>query len=370
METYRKINQWTSHSRDMVESFKRYYNNSFLDAQRQEAYNLFLGNYIFARGQPMLWDLSTDYYLHHSDPRAWAAKGRESYTRWFTKESLRRRELPPVPECSESLEKRALEYFDDYWLEYYRPLAVSSFMKIFSYRMNSTLRYIPFKSTQEGRYDLSPFCVRTGADNEQLEKKRSKKGVDFGNRNNDDSSDDTSSQVSQATNTSKGMSIQRWLQPQLSEKTDYQHHGILKDHVLPPAELTPFDTFIPADKTLSAQWTLDQFVDNALNPSVTTGEAAEYERYVSHPLNLPLVVSTDTPLNPNADLVGYVNSVSAEAVAGLHSTEEDLVDYAEFLTVSENPLTVGEADAPKKRYKAYRQWLKGKSLFKQSRVES
>jgi hypothetical protein len=30
METYRKINQWTSHSRDMLESFKRYYNNSFL----------------------------------------------------------------------------------------------------------------------------------------------------------------------------------------------------------------------------------------------------------------------------------------------------------------------------------------------------
>jgi hypothetical protein len=30
METYRKINQWSSHSRDMLESFKRYYNNSFL----------------------------------------------------------------------------------------------------------------------------------------------------------------------------------------------------------------------------------------------------------------------------------------------------------------------------------------------------
>ena len=38
MATYRKINQWSSQSRDMVESFKRYYNNSFLDAQRQEAY--------------------------------------------------------------------------------------------------------------------------------------------------------------------------------------------------------------------------------------------------------------------------------------------------------------------------------------------
>jgi phosphatidylinositol 3,5-bisphosphate 5-phosphatase len=76
METYRKINQWTSHSRDMVESFKRYYNNSFLDGQRQEAYNLFLGNYVFSQGGPMLWDLATDYYLHHADPRAWSGKGR------------------------------------------------------------------------------------------------------------------------------------------------------------------------------------------------------------------------------------------------------------------------------------------------------
>src|SRR5437762_4074499 len=93
METYRKINQWTSHSRDMVESFKRYYNNSFLDGQRQEAYNLFLGNYIFAQGQPMLWDLATDYYLHHADPRAWSDKRRRSYIKWFTPEFLENRSL-------------------------------------------------------------------------------------------------------------------------------------------------------------------------------------------------------------------------------------------------------------------------------------
>lgn len=29
METYRKINQWTSHSRDMIEGFRRFYANSF-----------------------------------------------------------------------------------------------------------------------------------------------------------------------------------------------------------------------------------------------------------------------------------------------------------------------------------------------------
>ena len=40
-----------------------------MDAQRQEAINLFLGNYKIAKGQPTLWELTTDYYLHHIDPR-------------------------------------------------------------------------------------------------------------------------------------------------------------------------------------------------------------------------------------------------------------------------------------------------------------
>ncbi|KAI8918447.1 SacI homology domain-containing protein [Powellomyces hirtus] len=42
METYRKISPWTSHSRDMIESIRRYYSNSFTDAEKQDAINLFL----------------------------------------------------------------------------------------------------------------------------------------------------------------------------------------------------------------------------------------------------------------------------------------------------------------------------------------
>jgi hypothetical protein len=53
----------------MIESIRRFYSNSFVDAQRQEAINLFLGNYTIAKGQPTLWELTTDYYLHHIDPR-------------------------------------------------------------------------------------------------------------------------------------------------------------------------------------------------------------------------------------------------------------------------------------------------------------
>jgi hypothetical protein len=49
--------------------------------------------------------------------------------------------------------------------------------------------------------------------------------------------------------------------------------------------------------------------------------------------------------------------------------EEDRVLYVETVTMAENPLTVTDEDRMKKRYKAYRKWLRGKSLFKQQPVD-
>lgn len=43
MDSYRRINQWSSHTRDMLNSIKRMYSNSFMDSIRQEAINLFWG---------------------------------------------------------------------------------------------------------------------------------------------------------------------------------------------------------------------------------------------------------------------------------------------------------------------------------------
>jgi|TARA_R110002003_G_scaffold96_30_gene7678 hypothetical protein len=49
--------------------------------------------------------------------------------------------------------------------------------------------------------------------------------------------------------------------------------------------------------------------------------------------------------------------------------EQDIEEFEEFLKVKENPLDVEDEDGDKKRYKAYRQWLRGKSFFKQSKVD-
>ena len=371
METYRKINQWSSHSRDMVESFKRYYNNSFLDKQRQEAYNLFLGNFTYVQGQPMLWDLSTDYYLHHAHPRVWAANRRKRYSRWYLPQHLEARSMSGTSQPHSLLHAKPLDFFDDYWLEYYRPLALSSFTKIFSYKMNSTLRYIPFKSTREGKYDLSPFRVRDRHEHHSPEKGHSRKEVTIVDPEKE-ASEKESGQLKHNDTQPKGRALPRWLQNQLDQPM--AHQSILKEpsretHGSIPPSKPAKEKKTSEDKAAAMQWTLDQFVTSSLNPSVSINEAHEYQRYINHPLNLPLVVSTDLPSNPSAEIVGYVNSIAADAVTIIHTGDDDLDDFAEFLEVSDDPLTVTDADIAKKRYKAYRQWVKGKSLFKQ-RVEA
>ncbi|KAL3474007.1 SacI homology domain-containing protein [Aspergillus californicus] len=354
MATYRKLNQWSSHSRDMVESFKRYYNNSFLDAQRQEAYNLFLGNYIFTQGQPMLWDLSTDYYLHHENPRSWANKKKPNYIRWYTEENLKEREMPVPP----TPPKQPLSRYDDYWFEYYRPLAVSSFSKIFSYKMNSTLRYLPFRPTANDDYDLSPFTPRISHDH--LNRDRPQRSV----------------KIQDPEPLSSNLHELHLPKASINEK---RLPGIMKPSTSTLATLRSSNTSHPSldsaspSKAQIAQWTLGQLVTTSLNPSVTPTEAEEYERYINHPLKVPLVVTSEDKLTAtsiqehesNLDLLEYVDKCNVEESTLGANAEENMADYAEFLETSDEGLTVSLADYEMKRYKRYRQWLRGKSLFKQ-----
>ncbi|RDA91054.1 hypothetical protein CP533_6296 [Ophiocordyceps camponoti-saundersi (nom. inval.)] len=367
METYRKINQWTSHSRDMIESFKRYYNNSFLDSQRQEAYNLFLGNYIFTQGQPMLWDLATDYYLHHADPRNWSAAMQTDYIRWYNGSHLESRPIPPFTLLREPAATLPVEVIDDFWLEYYRPSTLSSFPKMFAFKMNSTIKYIPLRSTQDGRYDLSPFRVRTDGDFESDKKKWKKDLVPCSRLHSprtDVGDDDTISTASGRTAT-KGMSLQRWLQPASDRPSGISSEvdDASADGPLPYECGTPRPTLL--ERAKDAQWTFRKAVHDSLNPSVKEQEAADYERYIRHPQNLSLVVSDDDTVEfGNDGNYGYVSWVNEGLVVA--ATEEV---YGELSRVGENPLTVTEEDGSKKRYKAYQKWLHGKSFFKQQPLD-
>ena len=57
---------WEPFSRlkDKLTSFQRFVANSYTDADKQDAINLVLGNFVPARGKPHLWELDSDLYLH------------------------------------------------------------------------------------------------------------------------------------------------------------------------------------------------------------------------------------------------------------------------------------------------------------------
>ncbi|KAE8217376.1 hypothetical protein CF319_g8520 [Tilletia indica] len=123
METYRKINQWSSHSRDMLEGLKRYYANSFGDADKQAAINLFLG--------------VTDFDSAHDYGPGAAGSGsaqRRNYQQWFTPEHLQERGT--LEERTKRLEE-VVNHDVDFWAEYYRPGLFTDLERHHAYKMTA-----------------------------------------------------------------------------------------------------------------------------------------------------------------------------------------------------------------------------------------
>ncbi|KAG1466510.1 hypothetical protein G6F56_004675 [Rhizopus delemar] len=243
METYRKINQWTSHPRDMIESIRRYYANAFSDADKQDAINLFLGNYVTKKGQPMLWELNSDYHLHNRHPRR--KKVPRDYRDWFTKDVVEKETSEQDPELftipvelrAPAIDPDESDLYQGYWAEYYKHKEYTSLEKLFTYNMNGTLKYRPFKLvhnssesrelTQAEASEMSPFTVRfTGK--------------------------------SKATTSSKAL---------IEEKTMVDEEKKNEKEKLPA-------------------WTIEGMIQRSLEPTITHSELKEYKRYAQQFKNI------------------------------------------------------------------------------------
>ncbi|KAM0793180.1 hypothetical protein ACM66B_000653 [Microbotryomycetes sp. NB124-2] len=146
METYRKIGQWSSHSRDMIENLRRFYTNSFVDADKQAAIDLFLGIEAPVPRVP----------VHTYVP----PKERRSYRDWYTPSHLQ-----PVMTSSEAMTRlqKAVEADDDgtvnYWQSYYRPKLFTELARHFAFKVNSTLKYKVLTNGSDSS-EHSPFVPR------------------------------------------------------------------------------------------------------------------------------------------------------------------------------------------------------------------
>ncbi|ERE82364.1 polyphosphoinositide phosphatase-like protein [Cricetulus griseus] len=163
VKTYRKIAPWTQHSKDIMQTLSRYYSNAFSDADRQDSINLFLGVFHPTEGKPHLWELPTDFYLHHKNTMS-LLPTRRSYTHWWTPEVIQHLPLPyDEVICAANLKKLMVKKFHrceeeiDIHNEFFRPHELSSFDDTFCLAMTSSARDFMPKTVG---IDPSPFTVR------------------------------------------------------------------------------------------------------------------------------------------------------------------------------------------------------------------
>ncbi|XP_049833832.1 polyphosphoinositide phosphatase isoform X1 [Schistocerca gregaria] len=156
IKTYRKTAPWTSQGNDIMQTLSRYYSNTFSDAEKQHTINLFLGLFVPDESRPPIWEMATDYYLHHKldipNKRArsqwWDTSAVQFLPRAYEEVNKRCRQLVPISSPHD-------EAVDSY-ADYYRPHELSVLCSTFAFKISHSVRdFMPNFTT-----NFSPFAVR------------------------------------------------------------------------------------------------------------------------------------------------------------------------------------------------------------------
>ncbi|XP_014488614.1 PREDICTED: polyphosphoinositide phosphatase isoform X2 [Dinoponera quadriceps] len=159
IKTYRKTAPWTSQGNDIMQTLSRYYSNTFSDQEKQHTINLFLGLFVPEEGKPPIWELLTDYYLHHP-PACRYLRKTKLLTQWWDKNVLKF--LPyaldeVTKSCSEMIQvQNSMEEMIDVYYDYHRPYELSLLSEVYAYKISHSVRdFMPHFTTC-----YSPFAVR------------------------------------------------------------------------------------------------------------------------------------------------------------------------------------------------------------------
>ncbi|KAJ2794930.1 phosphatidylinositol-3,5-bisphosphate 5-phosphatase, partial [Coemansia helicoidea] len=167
VQTYRRSTNWRSHSRDIVESLRRYYSNSLLDMERQEAITYFLEKSIFPECNPDA--ARAGHPLDADDAGVVVSRpkqvGKPVFRKWWTtlgdSDSQDASSSPPPGGAAAAAAPTAGGARDSYWNEYYQPHKYTSFDELFVGSLNTSASLHPTASVQE---IPSPFADRSGQD--------------------------------------------------------------------------------------------------------------------------------------------------------------------------------------------------------------
>ncbi|XP_023722312.1 polyphosphoinositide phosphatase isoform X3 [Cryptotermes secundus] len=227
IKTYRKTAPWTSQGNDIMQTLSRYYSNTFSDAEKQHTINLFLGLFVPNENKPPIWDLMTDYCLHHPQALGQKKMRRAPRSQWWNTEVLQC--LPQAYDeifksCSEIMQVNRCEELVDGYFDYHRPYEFSLLSEMFAYKISHSVRdFMPHFTT-----NFSPFTVRIRPGRRREE--TSSKGGTMKNPSLTGQSS-TSSTTSSASRLSVDYSSSSE-----SEDTDEEDNGHITDSQLTPSK--------------------------------------------------------------------------------------------------------------------------------------
>uniref|UniRef100_A0AAR5QGL2 SAC domain-containing protein n=1 Tax=Dendroctonus ponderosae TaxID=77166 RepID=A0AAR5QGL2_DENPD len=164
IKTYRKTAPWTSQGNDIMQTLSRYYSNTFSDAEKQNAINLFLGLFKPSENQAQIWEFASDYYFHHK-PNIFSLK---SLTQWWEPGvygCLPYAYNDVTKACFELVQVHSndVEMIDSY-VDFYRPNEFNVLSEVFAIKLSSTVDFMPICTV-----NYSPFAVRARPDKRREE---------------------------------------------------------------------------------------------------------------------------------------------------------------------------------------------------------
>ncbi|XP_017760074.1 PREDICTED: polyphosphoinositide phosphatase [Eufriesea mexicana] len=236
IKTYRKTAPWTSQGNDIMQTLSRYYSNTFSDQEKQHTINLFLGLFIPEEGKPPIWELLTDYYLHHK-PACRYTRRTKLLTQWWDTAVLKC--LPYAlheitKTCSEIIQvQNSMEEMIDVYYDYHRPSELSLLSEVYAYKISHSVRdFMPHFTTS-----YSPFAVRV---------RPGRRREETGNKNLNMKNPSMTGQSSTSSTTSSASSSDD------SSSDEDENHQHINDsqfiNLKESSEFTSFESLFPSMK--------------------------------------------------------------------------------------------------------------------------
>ncbi|XP_076813822.1 polyphosphoinositide phosphatase-like isoform X2 [Clavelina lepadiformis] len=263
IQSYRRtVAPWASHSRDIVTTLSRYYTNTFSDADKQSAINLFLGVFRPSKNQEPLWEISTDHYLHNHDLQVLQSFSCLSYTQWWNPAVLRSLPLPsqlcesiedcysePAAKLCHDLRDFSEDHCDecvDWYADLYNPSKLTVFDDCFALGITNTLS----RSISAGYTNPSPFTIRSENWQELKHKQPPTSPTGSSNESSDSEEDEWPSKrdslnSDDLVNYSKLYATMPWLRtPTLKDFSTKVMYGIDLENTTSPQDRDKYERYL------------------------------------------------------------------------------------------------------------------------------